>query len=360
MTAPTVALTPPRSNADHSRRLDFLDGVRGIGAALVVLQHLCETWFPAFMGFSTEVFSVGRVGVVAFFMVSGYVVGLTLSRQAVRAFAVRRFWRLFPVYWLATAAWIFVDLPEHGSLTDFGIFVIAANIFMIQGAIATYSILGVSWTLGIELAYYCQTALAKIFGQMRLSVYLGYFWLFVFAGIAIVNQVTGLKIGWLLPMMLTFASLGYSVFLRDSEGRKCWISLGLTIIFVMPMISIFFLPPHQSIRDFHFVGFNLSNLLGIAVFAFFYLRQRTAIPKILLWLGSVSYALYLVHGTVIHLMVKLGMPGHIGIPVVVILSLAAAWTLHKFVELPAIRLGRRLSGQRLIARPRGGDHRSQP
>src|SRR5690242_21176376 len=50
---------------------------------------------------------VGSAGVDLFFVISGVVIGLsTPPEMSIREFLVRRFIRIFPLYWLATWVWI--------------------------------------------------------------------------------------------------------------------------------------------------------------------------------------------------------------------------------------------------------------
>jgi len=95
-----------------SRRLAYIDGLRGVAALMVVVQHGMETAFshaPADSALRQVVklvflddFNIGRVGVVAFFCISGFVVPFSFAGPApLRAFVVSRFFRLYPAYWLS-------------------------------------------------------------------------------------------------------------------------------------------------------------------------------------------------------------------------------------------------------------------
>jgi peptidoglycan/LPS O-acetylase OafA/YrhL len=73
-----------------------------------------------------------------------------------------------------------------------------------------------------------------------------------------------------------------------------------------------------------------------------------------LWLGRVSYSLYLIHVVVLLTLVHtLGywIPLPIAVAMVPLLSLLGAAVLHRWVEVPSMQLGRRLtSGSRLVHR----------
>src|SRR3954452_17183752 len=85
-------------------RLGFLDFVRGVAAFAVVLQHGGETFWPAVNRATHNYVNVGRFGVVAFFLVSGFIIPFSLERGgSVRRFWTGRFFRLYPLYWASLA-----------------------------------------------------------------------------------------------------------------------------------------------------------------------------------------------------------------------------------------------------------------
>ncbi len=69
-------------------------------------------------------------------------------------------------------------------------------------------------------------------------------------------------------------------------------------------------------------------------------------PSWLLWLGAVSYSLYLVHVTVIQLVGATPVwadGAWLAVPVVAMSSLVTAGVLHRYVERPATEQGRKLT-----------------
>ncbi|MFJ4221400.1 acyltransferase family protein [Curtobacterium luteum] len=346
--------TGPRRDqgAGLQGRLEFLDGVRGVAALLVVVEHALERWVDGYTQWSVDTINMGRVGIVAFFMVSGYVIGLTLTHQTIRTFAIRRFWRLYPVYWLATAVWVVVDLPHTDPVSSYGLFVVVANLTMLQGAIpGLVGILGPAWTLGAELVFYVQTATSKAIGLLRASVYLGYAWLALFVAMAAANAIRGGTATAIVPLMLFLASLGHSLHLRDSVGSRAWIGLMAAALVVVPAASVPLLSSQPGdLTPWSVVGFTASHVVGIAFFLVFRRLRFRTFPRWLLWLGSVSYALYVIHASVIRMVEYLALPAPVAVPTVVVVALGAAWVLHRFVEVPAIARGRRLSQRRTPVR----------
>ncbi|MET4098206.1 peptidoglycan/LPS O-acetylase OafA/YrhL [Agrococcus sp. UYP10] len=312
---------------------------------MVVFSHTAESAWPGFGTWSHAHIDLGRVGIVAFFLVSGYVVGLTLSGQSPRTFAVRRFWRLYPVYWLATSIWVVVWLLVGNDMpAEMSVWAILVNITMVQSIFGMWSILTPAWTLGIEIAFYAQAIAAKLSGRFHWVTLAGWVWLAAFAALALSNLVRGTAYSAVIPLMLCTASVGFALFRWDTErDRRLW-PLLIAVVVGGPALG-FALGVDPQPGIWPPVGFGASYLGGFVLFAVFWSIRKVALSKWLLWLGAVSYSLYLVHVSVIQVV------GHtplwdippLGAAAATVLSLVAAGLLHRFVERPSTKLGRQLT-----------------
>lgn len=324
---------------DARGRIEYIDALRGVAALMVVVHHALVRVAPAYEEWTLEWFDPGRVGVVAFFLVSGYVVGMTLSSQTPRVFAVRRFWRLFPVYWLTTLLYIAVALITGYAPIEASVVVLLVNISMLQGFLGLASVLPVAWTLGIEIAFYAQSVVTRFARLLDRGVWLGLLWLAVLAVYAAAN-VTGV---WdregSMPLMMFTASVGLALYLWERGRSRALIALLPSAVIVAPMLGV--LLKMNSGDDRGHVSFSLSYLAGLALFGVFYAARSRAFPAWMLKMGAASYALYLIHPVVI-----LASFGSIGMPAVFLLvtvglSLVGAEVLHRYVEKPTIEIGRR-------------------
>src|SRR4051794_36699042 len=93
------------------QRIDYLDGLRGVAATLVLIGHAaeetCATVSAPTLDRILDYVGFGRIGVVAFFCVSGFVIPFSFRPpDAVRNFAISRFFRLYPAYWLSLALFL--------------------------------------------------------------------------------------------------------------------------------------------------------------------------------------------------------------------------------------------------------------
>lgn len=136
-------------------RLTFIDGLRGVAAGAVVLQHLMERT-PAPMHY-------GYLGVAVFFVLSGFVISMSVGTRPISAsflgrFALRRAIRLDPPYWLSiataivlmfVAARLFGLQKEYPDLSD-----ILLHMVYLQDIAGAQPISTVYWTLCLEVQFY--------------------------------------------------------------------------------------------------------------------------------------------------------------------------------------------------------------
>ncbi len=101
-----------------------------------------------------SVFKYGYLGVDIFFIISGFVISLSIKHNSLRKFIAFRFTRLYPIYWVAVFLTFLITLifgaPRYSA--DFNQFVI--NLTMFQNYLGIKSIDGVYWSLFVEMKFY--------------------------------------------------------------------------------------------------------------------------------------------------------------------------------------------------------------
>jgi peptidoglycan/LPS O-acetylase OafA/YrhL len=325
-------------DSTRGSKILFLEAVRGVAAALVVLQHLvASTWRP-YGDWSEMYFDLGRAGVVAFFLVSGYVIPLSLSMQNTGTFLVRRFFRLFPVYWLGLAAYLL--LADAGTVAPFSGVTLVANVLMVQGLLGMTSLLPVAWTLSIELFFYAQQLGCKLMRLARQSVYLGYFWLAVYLGMCAVQVLAHEDMPTTLPMLLFVACLGHAIHLRDADGSRAPLALCAAGLLAVPLGAF----AGYNGGEWNPFVYSASFVGGLVLFGVFYARRERRTPSWLVVLGAWSYAMYLAHPIVSEVLAPLKGP----VPILfmtfnALAVLAVSWAAHQWVEKPSVGLGRALT-----------------
>lgn len=333
--------------ASTGTKILYLEAVRGAASIVVLLQHIVAAEFPAFEEWSRHVVDFGRVGVVAFFVVSGYVITLSLEHQTTRTFVVRRFFRLFPLYWLVLAAMLLLGaiVPATQSV-DVTPLVLMANILMIQGLTPLASIVPTAWTLGIELLFYAQALGARIVGWLRGSVALGYVWLLIYLGLSVAGGVLDRDLPTTPAALLYTAAFGQALYLRDHRSSRAWLPLVAAGIVVIPAGAFL---SGDADAQWPPMTYAASYLAGMAMFAVFYLFRGRISGRAIVWLGGISYAVYLVHPLVYRVVGLVAVDPLVVSAVTIGVTVVLSALLHRFVEKPVIAVGRRLTSPRVTS-----------
>ncbi len=152
-----------------SARFAFADGLRGFAALWVVLFHASEGKHIEYIRESTPTFlyklffDLGDLGVAVFFVLSGFVMALTVQKSTVNSkfaakFILRRLVRLAPPYYFAIAITLLLIVVKSKVLHTEFIMVstqdIWAHAFFLQDFLSIPQIGTVFWTLCIEVQFY--------------------------------------------------------------------------------------------------------------------------------------------------------------------------------------------------------------
>lgn len=347
--APDEAVTPLR---DRLPRLAFLDALRGIAALLVVVQHGGEQLSAGFRQLTGSVLQLGQLGVLTFFLVSGFVIPLSLERGGLHRFAVTRLTRLYPAYWLSLllvlATWQAGVVAIPATFRD-GPAPWLVQATMLQSFVGVPQLQGQYWSLAFELIFYALAAGLYAVDLHRRSVALALGALAVAVGAHALARATGHTV----PLGLANVATMFvgTVLFRVHSGQLCartgWRvyltgALAVQAVLVLRLFGRTDASTGGTLTLGPMVGaWAVAYLLfGLA----FTLRARP-VPAWLAWTGLVSYSVYLLHPLVMSTIGDLGG----AVPTLVVwvgMTLLAAAAAYRFVEAPAVRVGRRLAPPR--------------
>ncbi len=158
-----------------------LDGVRGLAALFVVMNHIFERAFPGYpvdhAPFWAGFFIYGRFAVVVFIALSGFSLALAPARHGwrldgVARFARRRARRILPPYWAALAfslavAWLVVPQPGQGAPDAKSVVV---NGLLVQNLVAAPIPNRSFWSLAVEAQLYLVFPLLLLLVRRRGAV----------------------------------------------------------------------------------------------------------------------------------------------------------------------------------------------
>jgi peptidoglycan/LPS O-acetylase OafA/YrhL len=149
----------------RSRRIAGLDGLRGLAALFVVVNHIFLRAFPGYpvdhAPFWAAWFIYGRFAVVLFIVLSGFSLALSPARHGWRLdgasrFAQRRARRILPAYWAALAfslavAWLIFPQPGQGVPGTKSVLV---NGLLVQNVVGAPSPNRAFWSMAVEAQLY--------------------------------------------------------------------------------------------------------------------------------------------------------------------------------------------------------------
>lgn len=278
----------------REKRITLLDSLRGVAALAVVLYHYTFR-YDAIYGheFSLEhlfVFKYGYLGVQLFFMISGFVIYMSLENtSSIKKFALSRFARLYPAYWFAVTLTFIAVLVFSLPGRDVSFFEMLINLTMLNGFVGVPSVDGVYWTLRVELTFYFIIAMLYFFVTKKqlLIAFLG------LVGLSfIVKYLYSLgDVHFLIKMLRFIFSLDYLHFFGAGIGFYL-LSKGESRLLAWSLIM-------ASIA--YSLFFETGNALIVTLFfypVFFLLsagKTEFLSRPFLTYLGAISYSLYLVH-----------------------------------------------------------------
>ncbi|SCL32582.1 Peptidoglycan/LPS O-acetylase OafA/YrhL, contains acyltransferase and SGNH-hydrolase domains [Micromonospora nigra] len=357
--APLALAEPVPARRSDARRLPSLTGLRWIAALLVFGFHagtmriIADPGPQAALG---AVFTLGLSGVQFFFILSGFV----LVWSARPGDSRRRFWRrrlakIYPNHLLLWAlalavAWWFADPVDPVAALE--------NLLLVQAWDPRpgyfYSINTVSWSLSCELFFYlCLPLVLPVLHRTRSAV----LWTVVVAvplvilalwpGQVLVPEESRWWFTQVFPLVRS-TEFWMGVAAAELMRRGHWRGPGLPLAGVI-FVGVWVVTSQWVRAELWAAVLSAAYLLVITAAARADVRgDRSPLrARPMVWLGEVSFAFYLVHVFVIMTLLRLtgdwgtGLPGWWGPLAVVgflLLTLALAALLHRYVETPMMRL----------------------
>lgn len=319
-------------------RLVGLDALRGIAALLVLLFHY-TTRFDQVHGHSSILpvtVPWGGLGVNLFFMISGFVIFMTLDRlRRPSDFIVSRFSRLYPVYWVAVVLTFSIEwLSPHVQSIPVG--EALANGLMFHGLLGARHVDGVYWTLEVELLFYFWMFVLWLSNGFKHPLWFIAGWLALALATSLAQRVLGLSVPYTVSHLLLLAHIPYFI-------------LGMLLYLLQQGQRLRPVPAYVMIAATLVALGLMEGLQGAIIATGFTALVWTAIrfcddglgkSQVLAWLGAISYPLYLVHqdiGYAVMLQVeKSGGTSWLAVLVASAVALILATLLHRVIEYPAM------------------------
>jgi peptidoglycan/LPS O-acetylase OafA/YrhL len=258
-------------------RIKHIDALRGIAAILVTFFHLSGS-----SGLSARTASLGRYGysgVEIFFVISGFVLPYSLLKSKYQlknfpSFMAKRIVRIYPAYIAAIIIGVGLTYYAGRRLLPFKD-IITQLTFL--NAIVGYSwTSAVFWTLSIEFQFYILIGLIfKYFSGSNLSSLI-----LIFSLVLVSFFITSPAFIFHWFPFFALGILVYNIKFTQMHPGIFWLATALIVI-----VAIFKIGLPEAI----------AGSAALLFIMYIRMENKTKFNNTFLWLGTISYSLYLVH-----------------------------------------------------------------
>jgi peptidoglycan/LPS O-acetylase OafA/YrhL len=356
-----------RKALGHEGRFVAIDGIRGYLAFGVYVHHCLVTWIylsrgqwiPLSLNFENQ---LGKTSVAIFFMITAFLFwGRAVAKSSVdsKGFFISRIFRIYPLYlFVVTLICLAVGYKSNWAAAE--------SHAKIGGEVAKWLILrtpiinryadtkivvaGVTWTLLYEAWFYLSLPLIAAIVLQKIRLWKKLLALAIIAALFWVNHLE-------FPIVATFIGGFVAVYWRDSTRR-----IQLAKNKPATLVSIACL---LTVVTFLYDPFNVLGLLLLTAFFVVVASGNTLFGLLkmpaALWLGEISYSIYLGHGVILWIIMQNVLPRFPGFhptttlfvlsavaitPLVILFSSAS----YLLLEKPLIDMGHAFSKRSLTSR----------
>jgi len=317
-----------------SGRFRELDVLRGLAALCVVVSHYTSHSVRFFGESPFHIPTIyGFYAVQLFFVISGFVIYFTLEHcDNWRDFAFSRMTRLYPTYWAVIALVTVIGVTIFGN--DFWLGGLVTNMTMMQEYLGYPNLDVIYWSLTVEVTFYAGMAIILACGLLGRIEIVSIIWLALAFIWALLEKYLGVGVPAIVPRALILPQVPffvagimfYLIYAKGVTATRVFIVFGALAI--------------QGWMQ-GWVGLGVAAIIfGIFILAMNG-RLRLTISPVTLWLGAISYPLYLSHRNLGYLTLDwlhaAGVSTNLALALVFAGALALASCLTYLVEQPSLR-----------------------
>ncbi len=275
-------------------RLDCIQCIRVLGFTMIALYHI---------GFGRYYFKTVsfNASVQLFYVITGFLTMYTTRRDARRTFVRRRLMRILPLYWILTilvfAAEMLLGINFDGERATVAELVKSLCLIPYTrtstiGTVVIRPLLGMGWTLYLEVAFVLLFALARVISQRYRGIVCSALCVAVWCAAKLSRSTVPIVVVLKTSSWSCFAAgiLGYAVVERlwsrpvsTRAGRTALLAAGIAAC-----VAGYCFKGSKAMRAVFFAVFLCAVVLS--------LRDRK-MPGLLVGLGNLSYSFYLTHSS---------------------------------------------------------------
>jgi len=312
-------------------RLKNVDILRGIAAISVTYFHLSGS-----TDLTAKIANTGKwgyLGVDIFFVISGFILPYSLHQRRYQIrdffkFIAKRFLRIGPAYLITIAISIALAISAGQSIPSWQ--TILAHLGYLNYILGYESLSPVFWTLAIEFQFYLLLGLSFQLISHRSNI-----WPMLLIGLMF--ALSFISSSHFIPSWFSLFAFGILIY------RKVMLNTSTIIFWLANTVILIFAGFRNGIPE------ALTGLATSLSILYLNINSNTLVYKCLLWLGTVSYSLYLVHWHIgrvgvavfrhIHL---IGDFEYLRLLVGLIIALVSAWVLYLTIEKPSYHLSNQI------------------
>jgi peptidoglycan/LPS O-acetylase OafA/YrhL len=285
-------------------------------------------------------FSFAAFGVSLFFLISGFVIPLSLNQVSTASFLSARAWRIIPTYvagFSFTLLALVTSSYAYGKPFPYSISAVMAHLIPgVRAILITPFIDYVIWTLEIEVFFYALCALTAPWlrrGSLLVLIIPTLLLLLVMPQLNVAQYVI---LGYIPALDFMFVGVLISFHSTGKIGRITGI-IAITFVTGSCLIAVYWTQGMLT---------TSSYAWALAVFGAAYL-SRSIFPDLapLRWLAAISYPFYVVHGIMgyvaMRIMLDHAIPPMAAVLLASALAVLVSIFIHIWVEIPTQLIGKR-------------------
>lgn len=333
-------------------RIQHLDGLRGVAILLVLFYHAFVRWaniLPYGDNYSNIIFEQGFLGVQLFFLISGFVILMTLDKTvSFTNFIYRRWLRLFPamlicsfiIYFSAN----FFNARPSGEVHALNLIpgLLFIEPYWLEKIIGLpfESVENAFWSLYVEFKFYILSAFLYFFVKDKKLAFtlFGFFMLWVLA--SAFNENFDNRFIYMIYALTTHLSFEYfgwfasgsCFYLFHKYEQRSWFFYGV-IMAVISSVTLY-------IENYNtMISALLISLFFACSFVFPFIQKILSF-RLLIFIGFISYPFYLLHeNMIISLSIELpetfvSMPLIIAPMIAIVFIIFLSYIISKYMEVP--------------------------
>lgn len=306
----------------------WLSTLRGIAIILVYISHI-------HFGeqYRNLLFIIGRIGVVLFLLMAGYLAYNSVQRKTRKQFFLNRFFRIYPMYWILLLM-MYVLHPQWYSIID-----LLKNITLFNEYMGAACIIGSSWMLSIMIVFF--VILCSIKNTLKKSIPLIYIVLSIGAIFcSVARYIKG------IPFPTAFFLLQMIGFIGciSKESGQPFSKKELYYIIAFEVILVITTPLSYSNWQSYIIAYNL----GIGCFYIF--KNYSIYNKLIDSFSTLGFTFFLGAQIPINAIILIypplrSFPFFIIMLITFFSTLLFSYLMTKYIENPILRWGKMISGE---------------